>query len=118
VKRPGPAPVPSVVPPAPPFSCSSATRRGLPPLRIPAAPTVEQRAATVVRGVDKAVGGLTDEQKARATEIFIKQFTDIAALRQDKTLSPDQLTEKSVAIYKAAQDARSGRRSRPGSLQD
>ena len=68
-------------------------------------PTPEQQAANMVAGLEKRVGGLTAEQKAKATEIYLKQLTDTAAIRSDAALTPKQKSEKLAVVYKTAQEA-------------
>jgi len=65
----------------------------------------EQRAAAMVKVLDRMVGGLTPEQTTRAREIYTKQLTDAGSVRQDTSLTPEQRREKLSAISQASQQA-------------
>ncbi len=68
-------------------------------------PSLEQRVAARVSILEEQVGGLTEEQKAKASEVYTRQLKEMGSVRQDTSLTPAQRREKLSEATKATEGA-------------
>jgi len=66
---------------------------------------VEDAVAATAKALDKRVGGLTEEQKAKITELYLNQEKEVARIQGGSSLSLKEKNERYAAIAKATQEA-------------